>query len=128
MSDQILDYFLHFLHLFVIAVNTFGWFFRRFLKIHLIFILSTAFCWFFIGIWYGIGYCPLTDWQWQVKSRLGETNLPYSYITYLLEKLGFTITKVYLVDYFTAAVFSLSLLASLYLNIKYRVKSPENRL
>ena len=47
--------------------------------------------WFGLGICYGWGYCPYTDWHWEVKHRLGETELPNSYIKYYLDKLtGFT--------------------------------------
>ena len=31
-----------------------------------------------LGAVYGWGYCPCTDWHWDVKRRLGETGLPRS--------------------------------------------------
>ena len=31
--------------------------------------------------------CPCTDWHWQVKRKLGETELPASYIKYYLDYL-----------------------------------------
>jgi hypothetical protein len=40
-----------------------------------------------LGIWFGIGYCPFTDWQWQVKEKLGERNLPVNFIEYFAEKI-----------------------------------------
>jgi hypothetical protein len=23
-------------------------------------------------MWYGLGYCPITHWQWIIKTKLGE--------------------------------------------------------
>ncbi|MCW3107811.1 MAG: hypothetical protein JWQ09_2317, partial [Segetibacter sp.] len=56
-------------------------------KAHFISILLTAGSWFLLGIWFGWGYCPVTDWQWQVKEKLGEKGLPASFIEYYGEKI-----------------------------------------
>ena len=50
----------------------------------------TAFCWFAMGplMGYDVGYCPLTDWHWQVKEARGAKDLPATYIDYLLRKFG----------------------------------------
>ena len=42
----------------------------------------TMLSWFGVGLVYGIGYCPCTDWHWEVKRRLGEVGLPQSYVKY----------------------------------------------
>lgn len=84
---NILDILLTLLHFSIIAFNLFGWIPRRTRKAHLASILLTAASWFILGIWFGMGYCPFTDWQWQVKTRLGETNLPPNFIEYMAEKL-----------------------------------------
>lgn len=34
-----------------------------------------------------IGYCPLTDWHWDVKRELGEANLPASFIKYQVDQI-----------------------------------------
>jgi hypothetical protein len=83
---NVLDWVLTFLHLFVVGFNLFGWI--RWPKVHLLFILSTGFCWFGLGVWYGWGYCALTDWQWQIKAQLGQTPLPSSFIALALNRLG----------------------------------------
>lgn len=72
--------------LFVVFI-LFGWVFRPFRKIHAAAVSLTALSWFGLGWIYGWGYCPLTDWHWSVKMQLGETDLPYSFITYYLEKI-----------------------------------------
>lgn len=44
--------------------------------------------WAVIGpLFYGFGYCPLTDWHWDILHSLGETNLPSSYVKYLADRL-----------------------------------------
>src|SRR6185369_12599195 len=61
------DIFLHFAHLAVIALNLFGWMWTRTRRFNLALLLFTAFCWFGLAPWFGMGYCPLTAWHWQVK-------------------------------------------------------------
>jgi len=68
-----------------------GWVWRRSRLIHLIVTGLTILSWFGLGIFCGWGYCPFTDWHWEVKRKCGEINLPNSYIKYYLNKLtGFT--------------------------------------
>lgn len=81
------DYFYHFIHLGIVLINCFGWVFKRTRKIHLLVFGVTNVSWFVIGYFYGIGYCFLTDWHWDVKTKLGETDLPNSYITYMLNNV-----------------------------------------
>lgn len=72
--------------------------------------------WLILGIWYGLGYCFLTDWHWQVKRQLGQMNLPNSFITFLLnDQLGFQLSPS-IVDLWTGILFSVVVLISLYLN------------
>jgi hypothetical protein len=95
---QILDVFFTLLHLVIILFNLFGWLFAKVLKYHLLFALLTLACWFLLGIWYGIGYCPITDWQWQIKEQMGETGLPDSFIKYYLDKITGKDVNAILVD------------------------------
>jgi hypothetical protein len=46
----------------------------------------TALSWFGLGARYGWGYCPCTDWHWQVRARLGFDDPP-SYIQLLVRQL-----------------------------------------
>ena len=112
-----LDYFLIFFHTFLIIFNLFGWIWKRTRKINLISLSFVAFSWIVLGIWYGIGYCPLTDLHWYIKFLIGETDLPYSYIKYLVDFYFNTDSDPLLIDYITAFSFILSLLVSVYLNI-----------
>ena len=46
----------------------------------------TALSWFGLGLRYGWGYCPFTDWHWEVRARLGHPDPP-SYIQLLIREL-----------------------------------------
>ena len=84
---RFLDVLLTFAHLALVLFNLFGWIPKATRKAHLITIGLTAASWLVLGIWFGTGYCPLTDWQWDVKEQLGERNLPPNFIEYWAEKL-----------------------------------------
>lgn len=95
-----------------------GWIWKKTLKLHLICIVATAFSWLVLGLWYGWGYCFLTDWHWEVKRKLGESDLPASFITYMLEKLTFENVPGTLVDVITGLLFAGAAGLSIYKNIK----------
>jgi hypothetical protein len=84
---KFLDIFFTTFHVFLIFFNLFGWCFRKTRFLNFITVNLTVFSWLILGIWYGIGYCPLTDWHYQIKYQLGETTLPSSYIKYLFDTL-----------------------------------------
>ncbi len=52
-----------------------------------------------------------------MKFRIGETDLPYSYIKYLVDYYFNTDSNPVVIDYITAISFILSLLISVYLNL-----------
>jgi len=112
-----LDIFLTFLHLAILLFNLFGWIWPSARKLHLFVVLVTTFCWIVLGIWHGIGYCPITDWQWQVKAKLGQTNLPDSFVTYCLYGIGLKMIPVQVITWATGVSFSIAGLLSLYFNI-----------
>lgn len=83
---QILDYAFIGLHSLIIAFNLFGWAWRRTRRANLVLLLLTGLSWFGLGLFCGWGYCPLTDWHYAVLRSLGETGLPYSYVSYMLQR------------------------------------------
>ena len=113
---MILDYLFTLLHLIIICFNLLGWIWPTTRRLHLIFVLLTAASWFVLGIWYGIGYCPITDWQWQIKEKLGETNLPNSFIKYFADKVTHSDISSDLIDGLTAGCFLAAAVLSVYLN------------
>ena len=131
----LLDKFLIFFHTFFILFNLFGWIWIRTRKLNLISLLTVAFCWLILGFWYGVGYCPLTDLHWHVKSIIGENDVPYSYIKYLVDYYFNTDSNPVVIDYLTAISLVGALMISIYLNFKkktfseffkYSVKSQKN--
>lgn len=112
----ILDKFLIIFHTFLVFFNLFGWIWKPIRKLNLISLLFVLFSWLILGIWYGIGYCPLTDLHWHIKNKIGETELPYSYIKYLIDFYLNTDVNPAVVDYITAILFICALIVSVYLN------------
>lgn len=115
-----LDVFYTILHLLFIGFNMFAWIWPKTRKAHLVTIMLTAASWFVLGIWFGWGYCPITDWQWQVKERLGETHLPASFIEYYGEKITGTSINTEAVNIITLATFLLMVILSVYVNFLKR--------
>src|SRR6056297_2501031 len=112
------DYFFLWFHAALVVFNVFGWIWKPLRTAHLISIALTAGSWFILGLFYGIGFCPLTEWHFQILRKLGESNLPYSYIDYLIERLTGIDFNAQLVDTATGVGFFLALLISVYLNIR----------
>ena len=122
---QFLDKLLTVVHLAIIGFNLFGWIPRASRKAHFISIILTAASWFLLGIWFGMGYCPFTDWQWQVKRKLGEKNLPSNFIEYFVEKIAARDFDAQFINYTTVICFALTALVSIYLNfLKTKKKKP----
>jgi len=113
---KFLDILLTLTHFVLIGFNLFGWIWPKTRKVHLITVAVTAFSWFILGIWFGWGYCPITDWQWKIKERLGETNLPDSFIKYYADKITGKNIGPSIVDITTLIVFLLVIVLSIYLN------------
>lgn len=67
--------------------NLVGWIWRKTRPWHLTTLLLTAASWFGLGIWHGWGYCPCTDWHWEVRAKLGYHDVANNYIEFLIEKL-----------------------------------------
>jgi hypothetical protein len=82
-----LDYFFIVLHGSFALFNLIGWTWKKTRRLHLITTGLTILSWFGLGIFYGWGYCPSTEWHWRIKRKLGETDLPYSYVKYYVDKL-----------------------------------------
>ncbi|SMO58930.1 Protein of Unknown function [Solitalea koreensis] len=111
------------LHPCIIIFNLFGWIWKKTRKANLVLLLLTASSWFVLGIFKGIGYCPLTDWHWQVLRKLGQYNLPNSYIKYLLLRLTGIDLNDRLIDIVTVTSFFVALGFSVYFNLKKKSKS-----
>lgn len=116
MSLVVLDELLTILHLIIIGFNLLGWIDQSTRKIHFWFAMLTLSCWTILGIWFGLGYCPITDWQWDIKTQLGEQNLPGSFIKYFADKLIGTNINSDLIDALTLVFFLVAIICSIKFN------------
>ena len=103
-------------HSLLIILNLFGWIWKPTRRINFIALILTGGSWVLLGIFYGWGYCPLTDWHFEVLKRLGKTDLPNSYIKYLLDRITGIDLNAELVDSMTLILFLLVLGFSVYFN------------
>jgi len=118
---QSIDYFFILFHSALILFNIFGWIIPKWRFANLISLSLTAFSWFALGIWYGIGYCPFTDWHWKVRQLLGYSDESSSYIHFLILKIfGVNLPENW-VDTGTVIVFFTAFFISIYLAVNKRI-------
>jgi hypothetical protein len=88
------DIFFLVFHTGFMVWNVTAWIGRKTRPWHLLTLGLTALSWFGLGLFYGWGYCPCTDWHWQIRRALGDTDLPSSYTQFLAQELtGFTFSR-----------------------------------
>jgi hypothetical protein len=116
---QFLDVLLSIIHLAIVGFNLFGWMPKITRKAHFVSIILTAASWFLLGIWFGMGYCPFTDWQWKIKEILGEKNLPANFIEYFAEKATCSDFDPEFINNVIAISFAMAALLSVYVNFVY---------
>lgn len=81
-------------------------------------VLLTAFSWFILGIWYGFGYCPFTDWHYRVRMELWHYDMPESYLKFLIQSItGVDLNQTF-VDGVAVSVLFLVFGASALLNVR----------
>ena len=114
------DVLLFWIHMILIVFNMFGWIVKRCRRIHLLALGVTLFSWLIPGIWYGFGYCFLTDWHWQVKRSLGQTGLPASFVKYFFDRYTPLDLSAETVDVITVAGFAAALAISVVLFFRDR--------
>lgn len=114
----VLDKFFFVFHSFIILFNLFGWIWKKTRKANLILILLTLGSWFILGIWYGFGFCPCTEWHWQVRIKLGYYDMSSSYLVFLIKSITGLEVERHLVDIFAVAFLVAALGASIYTNWK----------
>lgn len=117
---QFYHYTFQTFHIALILFNVFGWIPRPTARLNLITLVATGLSWTVLGVFYGLGYCPLTDWHYGVLERLGRDNLPVSYIAFLIEEIWSVRVTATTADWITGMTYALALLASVVRNIKIR--------
>lgn len=122
---QVTDIFFFVFHISLIFFNLFGWIFKSLRRWNLLTLGLTAFSWFVLGIFYGFGYCFLTDWHWQVRERLGYVTDSNSYIHFLFTTLFPISISENVVDWLTAIFFFAALIMSVVSNVLTLQKKPQ---
>jgi len=114
----ILNIFFFVFHSCLILFNLFGWIWKKTRKANLILLILTLCSWFILGIWFGFGYCPSTDWHWQVRTKLNLSIPSDSYLEFLIETFtGLDVNKVW-VDIFALLFLTAALVMSIVANLK----------
>jgi len=113
---KLLDFLFIFFHTCLIFFNLFGWIARKTRTWNLVTLLLTGSSWFILGLFYGTGYCPFTEWHYRVLEKMGETILPASYIEYIVERFLPVDVDPQLVEIFTVGLFFAALILSIVLN------------
>ena len=114
----LLDVSFFLFHTGLMVFNLTGWIWMKTRRLHLGVISLTVLSWFGLGMFYGIGYCPCTDWHWQVKRALGEGPLPASYVKYYLDRFTGLDLDPMAIDVSVAVLGVGALLVSLVLNLR----------
>lgn len=115
---QVIDIFFLVFHTFLILFNLFGWIWKKTRKANLFLLVLTGASWAGLGLFYGMGYCPLTDWHFSVLERLGVYNLPNSYIKYLADRITGMSFNQDIVDSLTLYLYLAALVISLAMNYR----------
>lgn len=117
------NWFFIVFHTVLIFFNLFGWIFKKTRKLHFFTLAVTLFSWLVLGIWKGFGYCFLTDWHYDILRQLGKSNLPHSYIAFLVETFSGWLPNAQLVEILTLVFTLLALNCSLWANFSIKRKS-----
>jgi hypothetical protein len=123
--DEILNLAFFTFHTLFIVFNCVGWMWKRTRPWHLMTVGLTALSWFGLGIWYGWGYCPCTDWHWQVRARMGYHD-PDSYTQLLIRQLIGVDLMPAQADALTVGVFAVVTILSIILNVRDRMRPPSS--
>ncbi|MBE9511566.1 MAG: DUF2784 domain-containing protein [Bacteroidetes bacterium] len=115
---RFLDIFFVVFHTSLIIFNLFGWIWKKTRRANLYLLLLTGASWGGLGLLYGMGYCPLTDWHFRILEKMGMNNLPNSYIKYLADRITGMNFNQDIVDSLTLYFYLAALAISLVMNYR----------
>lgn len=84
---RILATLLNIFHISLVSFILIGWIFPGIRKTHLAIVALTGISWMIFSSVNVYGDCIITEWHWQILSRLGKTDLPETYTQYLFERI-----------------------------------------
>ena len=118
MLYHVLDVGFFGFHSLLIVFILFGWAWPRARRVHLVVVLLTVASWFGLGLWYGFGYCPCTEWHWRVRERLGHTDMPVSYTKFLFDQATGLDAPAAWVDAVTVAGLAAAVVLAVVVNVR----------
>jgi len=124
---KFLDIFFTAFHSLLILFILFGWIWKKTRRLNLACILLTGASWVGLGIFYGWGYCPFTDWHFNILRKLGYADLPNSYISFIITRLTGMEINQHLVDTVTLWGLVLALVISIFLNFRNRFRPARGK-
>jgi hypothetical protein len=125
---KFLDIFFTVFHTSLVLFILFGWIWKKTRLPHLIVVILTAGSWLILGIFYGLGYCPFTDWHFTVLEKLGHTNLPSSYISFLVIRITGLKPNQTVVDVVTTGGLILGIAGNIILMWRFRIKKGKQAI
>lgn len=117
---RFVDIFFVVFHTSVVFFNLFGWIWKKTRRANLYLLLLTGASWGGLGLFYGMGYCPLTDWHFRILEKMGMSNLPNSYMKYLADRITGMSFNQDIVDFLTLYLYLAALVISLVINYNDR--------
>lgn len=115
-----LNVLLFALHGGLVVFNVVGWAWRRTRRLNLLTLLLTLASWTLMGLWFGVGYCVLTDLHWRVRAAMGIHETAGSYLALLVRVVTGWKPPAALVNPVAATVFVFALGMSVGLNVRDR--------
>ncbi|PSR04715.1 MAG: DUF2784 domain-containing protein [Bacteroidetes bacterium SW_11_45_7] len=115
---QFFNIFFFIFHTALTLFNLLGWIWRSTRFLNLISILLTFSSWFILGIWYGWGYCPCTDWHWEVRQELGYKIQTHSYIKFLFSTITGLEIPAFIIEMITVTGLVMAFLLSSFTNYR----------
>ncbi len=100
-----LNILFHVIHLLIIFFYIFGWMMPETRMAHYILALLILFSWFGLGIFYGFGYCLVTDIQWKIKKKLGQDPGTEYYVKYAIDKVTGLNTNPKIINVVTSSAY-----------------------
>ena len=122
LGDAALNAGFFVLHTAWIVITCLGWMWRRTRPWQLAAVLLTVLSWVGLGVWYGWGYCPFTDWHWNVRARLGYHDPP-SYVQLLIRELTGSDIGATAADTLAVGALGVAALLGVALTIRARIRA-----
>lgn len=117
---KLLNLCFHLIHLSIIFFFLFGWLFKTMRLAHFILSLLILISWCGLGIFFGFGYCLVTDIQWKIKKRLNQEPPTEFYVKYMIDKVTGLDTKPSIINGMTTYIFfGIFIISTIFLSNTY---------